>query len=126
MCIRDRDYTDALENKRQIDVTFDHVKMEDGKTVIVINTEDQPFVNYYLDARANPVTLKLYDANGSLIKETTICLLYTSGNVWENDLPYYGHADDPYDLANAASLEERSFLPCTVPEGRTAPPGWRR
>ena len=34
-----------------------------------------------------------------------------TGNVWENDLPYYGHADDPYDLANASSLEERSFLP---------------
>jgi len=34
-----------------------------------------------------------------------------TGNVWENDLPYYAHADDPYDLLNASSLEEKSFIP---------------
>lgn len=39
-----------------------------------------------------------------------------TGNVWENDLPYYGHADDPFDLANASSIEEKSFLPETYTE----------
>ena len=34
-----------------------------------------------------------------------------TGNVWETDLPYYINADDPYDLANASSLEEKSFIP---------------
>ncbi|MDL2235930.1 SpoIID/LytB domain-containing protein [Christensenellaceae bacterium OttesenSCG-928-L17] len=34
-----------------------------------------------------------------------------TGNVWENDLPYYTHSDDPYDLMNASSLEETSFIP---------------
>ncbi|HWR23586.1 MAG TPA: SpoIID/LytB domain-containing protein [Feifaniaceae bacterium] len=34
-----------------------------------------------------------------------------TGNVWENDLPYYTHADDPFDLLNASSLEEKSFIP---------------
>lgn len=36
-----------------------------------------------------------------------------TGNVWENDLPYYVHADDPFDLANASSIEEKSFIPET-------------
>ena len=34
-----------------------------------------------------------------------------TGNVWENDLPYYTHADDPYDLLNDSSIEEKSFIP---------------
>lgn len=34
-----------------------------------------------------------------------------TGNVWENDLPYYTHADDPFDLLNASSIEEKSFIP---------------
>ncbi|MDL2217950.1 SpoIID/LytB domain-containing protein [Christensenellaceae bacterium OttesenSCG-928-M15] len=34
-----------------------------------------------------------------------------TGNVWENDLPYYTNADDPYDLLNASSIEEKSFIP---------------
>lgn len=34
-----------------------------------------------------------------------------TGNVWENDLPYYINQDDPFDLANASSLEEKSFIP---------------
>lgn len=34
-----------------------------------------------------------------------------TGNVWENDLPYYTNADDPYDLLNASSLEELAFIP---------------
>ena len=36
-----------------------------------------------------------------------------TGNVWENDLPYYVHADDPFDLLNASSIEEKSFIPET-------------
>lgn len=36
-----------------------------------------------------------------------------TGNVWENDLPYYINQDDPFDLANASSLEEKSFIPET-------------
>mgnify|MGYP000860149199 CR=1 FL=1 len=34
-----------------------------------------------------------------------------TGNVWSNDYPYYINADDPYDLLNASSIEERSFIP---------------
>ena len=34
-----------------------------------------------------------------------------TGNVWENDLPYYVNADDPFDLLNASSLEDTSFIP---------------
>lgn len=34
-----------------------------------------------------------------------------TGNVWENDLPYYINADDPYDIKNPSSLEEKSFIP---------------
>lgn len=34
-----------------------------------------------------------------------------TGNVWENDLPYYVNADDPYDLMNASSIEELAFIP---------------
>lgn len=34
-----------------------------------------------------------------------------TGNVWENDLPYYTNADDPYDLLNESSIEEKSFIP---------------
>ena len=34
-----------------------------------------------------------------------------TGNVWENDLPYYVNADDPYDLKNPSSLEDTSFIP---------------
>ncbi len=34
-----------------------------------------------------------------------------TGNVWENDLPYYTHADDPYDLLNDSSIEEKAFIP---------------
>ncbi len=36
-----------------------------------------------------------------------------TGNVWENDLPYYAHEDDPFDLLNASSIEEKSFIPET-------------
>ncbi len=36
-----------------------------------------------------------------------------TGNVWENDLPYYVHADDPFDLLNTSSIEEKSFIPQT-------------
>lgn len=36
-----------------------------------------------------------------------------TGNVWEKDLPYYAHADDPYDLLNPSSIEEKSFIPQT-------------
>lgn len=39
-----------------------------------------------------------------------------TGNVWENDLPYYTHADDVYDLLNKSSLEEKSFIPDTYDE----------
>lgn len=39
-----------------------------------------------------------------------------TGNVWENDLPYYVHADDPFDVANASSIEEKSFIPETFTE----------
>lgn len=34
-----------------------------------------------------------------------------TGNVWENDLPYYTNLDDPYDLLNESSIEEKSFIP---------------
>ncbi len=34
-----------------------------------------------------------------------------TGNVWENDLPYYTNLDDPYDLSNQSSIEEKSFIP---------------
>jgi len=34
-----------------------------------------------------------------------------SGNIWENDLPYYNHSDDPFDLLNTSSLEEKTFIP---------------
>ncbi len=34
-----------------------------------------------------------------------------TGNVWENDLPYYTHTDDPFDILNASSIEEKSFIP---------------
>ncbi|MEG1547285.1 MAG: SpoIID/LytB domain-containing protein [Clostridia bacterium] len=36
-----------------------------------------------------------------------------TGNVWKSNLPYYVHRDDIYDLQNASSLEERSFIPAT-------------
>ncbi len=39
-----------------------------------------------------------------------------TGNVWENDLPYYTHADDIYDLMNLSSLEDKSFIPDTFDE----------
>lgn len=39
-----------------------------------------------------------------------------TGNVWENDLPYYIHADDPFDILNASSIEEKSFIPETFTE----------
>ena len=39
-----------------------------------------------------------------------------TGNVWDNDLPYYTHADDVYDLLNKSSLEEKSFIPDTYDE----------
>lgn len=34
-----------------------------------------------------------------------------TGNVWSNDYPYYINADDPFDLLNASSIEERTFIP---------------
>ncbi|NCB31173.1 MAG: SpoIID/LytB domain-containing protein [Clostridia bacterium] len=34
-----------------------------------------------------------------------------TGNVWKDDLPYYTQADDPFDLANASSIEEKAFIP---------------
>ncbi len=34
-----------------------------------------------------------------------------TGNVWQNDLPYYIHLDDIYDVLNPSSAEERSFVP---------------
>lgn len=34
-----------------------------------------------------------------------------TGNVWENDRPYYAHEDDPFDLRNPSSIEEKSFIP---------------
>ncbi len=34
-----------------------------------------------------------------------------SGNIWETDLPYYTHEDDPFDLLNASSLQEKTFIP---------------
>lgn len=39
-----------------------------------------------------------------------------TGNVWENDLPYYVNADDEYDLLNASSLEDLSFIPAVYNE----------
>ncbi|HWS29709.1 MAG TPA: SpoIID/LytB domain-containing protein [Clostridia bacterium] len=36
-----------------------------------------------------------------------------TGNVWSTDYPYYINADDPYDLLNASSIEERTFIPAT-------------
>ena len=34
-----------------------------------------------------------------------------TGNVWNDDFPYYTLADDPFDLANASSIEEKAFIP---------------
>ena len=34
-----------------------------------------------------------------------------TGNVWSDDYPYYVNADDPFDLLNASSIEEKSFIP---------------
>lgn len=34
-----------------------------------------------------------------------------SGNVWSEDHPYYINQDDPYDLANASSMEYTAFIP---------------
>lgn len=34
-----------------------------------------------------------------------------TGNVWSADYPYYVNADDPFDLLNASSIEEKSFIP---------------
>ncbi len=34
-----------------------------------------------------------------------------TGNVWSTDYPYYINADDPFDLLNASSIEEKSFIP---------------
>lgn len=34
-----------------------------------------------------------------------------TGNVWKTDLPYYVNADDPYDIENPSSAEERAFIP---------------
>jgi len=39
-----------------------------------------------------------------------------TGNVWAADLPYYTQQDDPYDLANPSSLEEKSFIPAEFTE----------
>lgn len=39
-----------------------------------------------------------------------------TGNVWSTDYPYYINADDPFDLKNASSIEERSFLPAQYNE----------
>ncbi len=36
-----------------------------------------------------------------------------TGNVWSTDYPYYINADDPYDLLNVSSIEERTFIPAT-------------
>ncbi len=36
-----------------------------------------------------------------------------TGNVWDNDLPYYALTDDPFDLLNPSSIEERTFIPET-------------
>lgn len=43
-----------------------------------------------------------------------------TGNVWENDLPYYVNADDPYDLENPSSLEDTSFIPAKYDENTRA------
>ncbi|MBQ6692726.1 MAG: hypothetical protein IJN00_05280, partial [Clostridia bacterium] len=43
-------FTDALKNKKEVEVTIDCLKTdENGKTVIVINTDNTPFVNYTID-----------------------------------------------------------------------------
>ncbi len=34
-----------------------------------------------------------------------------TGNVWQSNMPYYIQQDDEYDLANASSLVEKSFIP---------------
>lgn len=34
-----------------------------------------------------------------------------TGNVWSSDFPYYVNADDPFDVLNMSSLEEKSFIP---------------
>ncbi|HWR19933.1 MAG TPA: SpoIID/LytB domain-containing protein [Clostridia bacterium] len=34
-----------------------------------------------------------------------------TGNVWSTDYPYYINADDPFDLLNTSSIEEKSFIP---------------
>ena len=34
-----------------------------------------------------------------------------TGNVWTTNLPYYINEDDPFDLQNASSLQEKSFIP---------------
>lgn len=39
-----------------------------------------------------------------------------TGNVWKNDLPYYTNADDPYDVQNDSSLEEKAFIPAVFNE----------
>ncbi len=39
-----------------------------------------------------------------------------TGNVWANDLPYYTQQDDPYDITNPSSLEEKSFIPAEFNE----------
>lgn len=35
----------------------------------------------------------------------------TPKNVWDSDEPFYAIVDDPYDLMNASSIEELSFIP---------------
>lgn len=39
-----------------------------------------------------------------------------TGNKWTTDLPYYVMKDDPYDLKNPDSLEERPFIPAVFNE----------
>jgi len=34
-----------------------------------------------------------------------------TGNVWSKNFPYYVQRDDPYDLVNPSSVEDKSFIP---------------
>ncbi len=43
-----------------------------------------------------------------------------SGNVWNEDYPYYINRDDPYDLMNASSMEYTALIPAVFSEQTVA------
>lgn len=64
-----------------------------------------------VDATAGQVLTYEGDIIESLYSASNGGQTERTGNVWSNDYPYYINADDPYDLLNASSIEERSFIP---------------